>query len=232
MPNETGWRRLVTAVGTYAPAERRGDLRRETLVCDGKISEQGGKKKKREEENKSVIVLPCCSWRLGSKKAQFIQIGGVWGFLRGFMLNLLVAGVSRDRAVAERELISLCRKTIIRLIEPPGSETLQPEIPALAEQAEPEPGTSLKHGDPAPVPGESGSPGTAREGAGSGPGRAGGPGPASSRERPETLCGVFFSAEESRVRPPAPRGRQISSPPPTPRAGRPRSPGPGLILGP
>lgn len=52
------------------------------------------------------------------------------------MLNLLVAGMSRDKAGAERELISLCRKTIIRLIEPPGSETLQPEIAALAERAE------------------------------------------------------------------------------------------------
>lgn len=52
------------------------------------------------------------------------------------MLNLLVAGVRRDRAGAERELISLYRKTIIRLIEPPGSETLQPETLALAEQAE------------------------------------------------------------------------------------------------
>lgn len=74
------------------------------------------------------------------------------------MLNLLVVGVSRDRAVAKRELISLCSKTIIRLIEPPGSETLQPEIPALAEQTEPERGTSPEHGDRAPVAGKAAAP--------------------------------------------------------------------------
>lgn len=94
------------------------------------------------------------------------------------MLNLLVAGVSRDKTGAERELISLCRKTIIRLIEPPGSETFQPEILALAEQAE-------RAGDD-PRAGRSG---LGSRGSGSPdplePGR--GVGPALSRERPQSL---------------------------------------------
>lgn len=70
------------------------------------------------------------------------------------MLNLLVAGASRDKAGAERELISLCRKTIIRLIEPPGSETLQPEIPSGRNEA----GTILGPRDPVPVPGKAAAP--------------------------------------------------------------------------
>lgn len=94
------------------------------------------------------------------------------------MLNLLVAGVSRDKAGAERELISLCRKTIIRLIEPPGSETFQAEILALAERAEGA-GDDPWAGDPGPVPGAAAAP-TRRN-------RAGGVGPALSRERPQSL---------------------------------------------
>lgn len=124
-------------------------------------------------------------------------------------MNLLVVGVSRDRAVAERVLISLCSKTIIRLIEPPGSETLQPEIPALVEQTEPEPGTSPEHGDRAPVPGKAAAP--APPGKGPNPDREGRGVPGKARKFVPS-----FSAEESGVCPPAPRERQMP---------------PGLVLG-
>lgn len=135
-PNERGWRRFVSALGTYAP----GIYAAKLLEGDGKITKQ---KQKEKEKNKFLLVLAFSTVleeimeQIGSIYTNRRRLGFVWVFFfTGFMLNLLVAGVSRDRAGAERELISLCRKTIIRLIEPPGSETLQPEMPALAEQAE------------------------------------------------------------------------------------------------
>lgn len=100
------------------------------------------------------------------------------------MLNLLVAGMSRDKAGAERELISLCRKTIIRLIEPPGSETLQPEIAALAEQAE-------RAGDD-PWAGRF-DPGSRERGS---PEPGGGIGPALSREQPQSFCALYRGVKQ------------------------------------
>lgn len=116
--------------------------------------------------------------QIGSIYTNRRRLGLLWFFLQGFMLNLLVAGLSRDKAGAERELISLCRKTIIRLIEPPGSETLQPEILAVAEQAE--------RAGADPWAGGSG-PGSRGRGSPDPPEPGRGAGPALSRERPQTL---------------------------------------------
>lgn len=71
-----------------------------------------------------------------------------------------------------------------------------------------EPGTILERGEPVPVPEEAAAPTTPE------PGR--GVGPALSRERPESLYGLF--CREKRVWPPASRGGK------SPLA-------PGLILG-
>lgn len=94
---------------------------------------------------------------------------GVRGCLRVYV-KFPGGGGWWGRGCAGRELMPLCRKTIIPLIEPPGSESLQPEPSAPAERAQRAGGVGEE------------DEGSADEGSGSGP-KFGGVSPPALRER-------------------------------------------------